>query len=123
MNSRASAPSRTTCTWLARWCVLKACSASFTSLGLSSTSRISTGDSGIRRFETRESEEERRPFVRLCVRPDAPSMTMNDPLHDCKPNARPFIFLGPVQPLENAEELVSVLHVKANAVVPDEIRR
>src|SRR5205823_5164836 len=49
----ASAPSRTTWTWLARWCALKACSANFTSLGLSSTSRISTGESGMKRF-TRE---------------------------------------------------------------------
>ena len=41
-NSSASAPSRTTWIWLARWCFWKAWSVSSTSLGLSSTSRIST---------------------------------------------------------------------------------
>src|SRR5205823_427473 len=86
------------------------------------TRRISTGESAMRRFAGSESEKERRAFVRLRIRPNAPAMTMNDPLYDCKADAGALVFLGPVQPLENAEQLVSVPHVEADAVVLDEIR-
>src|SRR5438876_3199187 len=86
------------------------------------TRRISIGESAMRRFAGRESEKERRAFVRLRIRPNAAAMTMNDALDDCKTDARAPIFLGPVQPLEDAEQLVGVPHVEADAIVLDEIR-
>src|SRR5579872_4556796 len=102
MNSSASAPSRTTCTQLAIWCVLNACSASFTSLGLSSTSRISTPLSVIV-SPFLESEIKRGTFVGFGLGPDAAAVTMHDPLDDGQPDARPVVIFEPVKTLEDAE--------------------
>src|SRR5919109_1807983 len=136
-KSSASAPSRTTWMRLATWCWAKACTASSTSSGLSSTSRISTGPSGtaagsppsllaptgVASFAHSEREGEGRAAVdgRLC--PHAPAVAVHDALHDRQPDARPLVVLGAVQPLEDAEELVRVARVEAHPVVADEVDR
>src|SRR6266481_3262759 len=48
-------------------------------------------------------------------------MATDDSLNDGKPDSRPFKFLGGVHPLENSEQFLRVLHVKAGAVVSDKI--
>src|SRR5258708_16915585 len=48
-------------------------------------------------------------------------MALNDALCNRKTNARAFEFLGAVQPLKNAEQLAGVFHVKAGAVVVNEV--
>ena len=70
-----------------------------------------------------ESEVERRALVGLGVGPDAAAVAVDDPLHDGEADAGALIVLGPVQPLEDAEQLVGVAHVEADAVVLDEIGR
>ena len=44
-------------------------------------------------------------------------MLVNDALHCGQANARAFEILDPMQALEDAEQFVAVLHVKADAVV------
>src|SRR5579884_2424064 len=65
INSRASAPSRTTLIRFARLCFLRTWSVSSTSAALSSTSRISTGDSAILRSSSSVAHARRlcRPLV------------------------------------------------------------
>ena len=46
---------------------------------------------------------------------------MYDALNDGQAHAGTFVFLGAMQPLEHAEELVDVLYIKARAIVFDEI--
>src|SRR5881275_2662556 len=106
MNSSASAPSRTTWTRLARLCVLKACSASLTSLGLSSTSKMTIGASGMRDLTGGPSEEKGRSLVGPGIGPDPSTMSVNDSLHDRQPHARSFVVLGAVQTLKHAKQLV-----------------
>ena len=48
-------------------------------------------------------------------------MALDDPLHDREADARAFVLLRAVQPLEDAEKFVRVAHVEAGAVVADEI--
>src|SRR5262245_60484119 len=121
MNSSASAPSRTTWIWLARLFFLKACKASLTSLGLSSTKRISTPLGCIGSPSFFQSEVKRSPLARLRFGPDPPPMAVDDALDDRQAHARALIVLGAVEALEDAEELVGVAHVKADAVVLDEV--
>src|SRR5262245_10397236 len=122
MNSSASAPSRTTCTRLARWCALKACKASFTSLELSSTSRISTCCCAIARFPL-QGEIERRPLVPLGFGPDASAVAVHDALGDGQADARPLELLRVMKPLEDFEQLVGIAHVEAGAVIFDKVGR
>ena len=44
---------------------------------------------------------------------------MNNPLHQRQADARALVFLLTVQPLEHAEQLIDVLHVESDTVVPD----
>src|SRR6266542_550779 len=122
--SRASAPSRTTCMWFARWLSRNACSVSSMSFGLSSTSRISIGPritgSVIGGFAL-EAEQERRARAGLRLRPHPPAVPLHDPLDDGEADPGPLILLGPVHPLEHPEQLVRVAHVESDAVVFDEI--
>src|SRR5438093_1586472 len=95
---------------------LKACSANFTSLGLSSTSKISTA-SGMM-APSLEGEVEGGALIGLGVGPDASAVALDDALHDGQADSGPLVLLGPVQPLEDAEQLVGVAHVEADPVVP-----
>src|SRR6266511_3010212 len=122
--SRASAPSRTTCMWFARWLSRNACRVSSMSFVLSSTSRISMGPriaESVIGGSALEAEEERRSRAGLGLRPHSPAVPMHDPLDDGEADPGPLVFLGPVHPLKHPEQLVGVAHVEADAVVLDEI--
>ena len=62
-----------------------------------------------------------RALARLRLGPDAAAVAVDDPLHDRQAHPRALVILGPVQPLEHAEELMGIPHVEPHAVVPDEI--
>src|ERR1700730_1178790 len=120
--SSASTPSRQTCTWLAKWCWLKAWSASSTSSWLSSTRRtsicLSEFDIGVL-----QSEMECGAKVGFGLRPDPPTVALDDSLHGRQADTGAFVILGPVQALEDAEQASRVLHVEADSVVPHEVGR
>src|ERR1700730_17420380 len=116
-NSRASTPSRATCTVFARLAVLKACSVSLTSLGLSSTSRISARGSTM--IWNLRCEVERRAPTDGCFNPDTPAVALDNALDDRQAHASAFEILRAMQSLEYAEQLVGILHVEASAIVAD----
>jgi hypothetical protein len=45
---------------------------------------------------------------------------MYDPLNRRKPNARAFKCIGIVQALKHSKQFIHVLHIKADAIVPNE---
>lgn len=47
-------------------------------------------------------------------------MPLHDALDDGEPHARALEVLGPVQPLEHAEQLAGILRIETDAVVADE---
>src|SRR5581483_7436464 len=91
------------------------------SLGLSSTSRISTRLLFITAPRS-QGEIEGRALVRDGVGPDATPMTHDDTLDERQAHAGALVLLGAVQPLEDPEQLVGVLHVEAHPVVPHVVR-
>src|SRR5262245_61397484 len=68
-----------------------------------------------------EGEKKRRSSVELRLGPYTTTVALDNPLHDCQSNAGPLIFLGKMESLKYAEQLVSIAHIKANAIVFDEI--
>jgi hypothetical protein len=46
-------------------------------------------------------------------------MFLNNPLHGCQTDAGALEILGAMQALEDSEQFVDILHVEADAVVPD----
>src|SRR5687767_15743331 len=68
-----------------------------------------------------EREVKRGASVDGRVGPDAPAVAVDDALYDGQAHAGALIVLGAVQPLEDAEEFIGVLHVKTGAVVFHEI--
>ena len=70
----------------------------------------------------RQSNPERRPLVGPALGPHPPAMPGNDPLDDGEPDPGTWE-LGAMETLEDAEELVDILHVEAGAVIADEIHR
>src|SRR3984893_598528 len=117
-NSSASTPSRATWIEFARLAVLKAFMESFTSLGLSSTSRISARWS-VMIWNSRR-EVECRALINRRFGPDSPAVAMDDALHDREADAGAFEILRAMQPLEHAEQLVGVSHIEASTIVADE---
>ncbi len=61
-----------------------------------------------------------RPFIRLALGPGASAVTRDGPPYVGQTNAGSLKFLGVVQPLEHAKELVHIGHVKPNAIVMHE---
>src|SRR2546422_1927634 len=104
----------------ARLCLFRAWRVNSTSFGLSSTRRISTMCSTMRGVSS-ECKRKRRALIDGRLGPDAPTVAMDDALHNRQAHARPFILFGAVQALEHAEELANVLHMKAHTIVLDEI--
>src|SRR5437764_7478802 len=95
------------------------------SLGLSSTSRISTASGFIRRLFA-EREVEGRAVTGTGFGPDPAAVAEHDALGDCEPDPGALVFLGAVETLEDAEQTIRILHVEADAVVAhvvDAIRR
>src|SRR5262249_11863644 len=67
-------------------------------------------------------DEESRACIHQALGPHLPAVAMDDPLHGGKADSSAFESVGPVETLEDPEELVHVSHVEADAVVPDEQR-
>src|SRR5574341_160874 len=91
-----------------------------TSLGLSSTNKISTACSSMGGLSS-EGKVKRRTVVDRSLGPDAPAMAMNNALHNRQAYTGPFILFGPVQALEHPEQFVHVGHIETGAVVLDKI--
>src|SRR5919201_778183 len=106
---------------LARLCFRNACRVRSTSSGLSSTSKISTPFSIT--GSPLQSKEKGRTVARPGIGPHPPAVAVDDALDDGQAHPRPLVLLGAVEALEDAEELVGVLHVEPDAVVPDEVHR
>ena len=49
-----------------------------------------------------------------------PAMAVNDALDGRKADPGAFEFVNPMQPLKDAEQLVGILHVETDTVVPHE---
>ena len=64
-----------------------------------------------------EGKEKGRALLDRGLGPDAPAVAVDDALHDGQPHTGALVLLGAVQPLEDAEELVRVRHIKAHAIV------
>src|ERR1700694_140543 len=56
-------------------------------------------------------------FARPSFGPDAAAVPGHNPLHDREAHAGSGKLLGPMQPLEHAEQLVDITHVETRAVV------
>src|SRR5204862_5699849 len=120
-----SAPSRTWKTSLARRWEASASSAISASRGLSSTRRMRFKelDNGsvlwpaLRGRGPFQREIERSALVDSALGPDAAPVPRHDPPDGGQTDAGAFELLGPVQPLEDAEQLVGILHVEPGAVV------
>jgi hypothetical protein len=69
-----------------------------------------------------ESEKERRSLIGLGLGPDTTAVAMDDPLHNRQANAGSLILFGEMESLKHAEQFVDIAHVKANAIVFDEIQ-
>src|SRR5262245_45806169 len=63
----------------------------------------------------------RRALVHCGLGPDAPTVAVDDALHNSEAHACALILLGAVQPLKDAEEPMSIAHVETYAVVFDEV--
>ncbi len=70
-------------------------------------------------FRFREGEGERRPLARCPVRPDPPTVAMDDPRDQGKPDTGPFELVRPMQTLEHTEQLAGVAGIEAGAIVGD----
>src|SRR5437879_5690662 len=124
MNSRASAPSRTRWTRLARFCFRSALSASSASSGLSSTSSISTPVRFMLRSSFRgKGEVEGGAAVDRPLGPHVPAVPLNDPLHDGETHTGALELLGAVKALEDLEQLVGKARVEPHTIVANEVRR
>src|SRR6266404_3661295 len=100
----------------------RARSVSASSLGLSSTSRITLWFISCL-LGIRECEIERRALVHGPFGPDAPSMPVDDSLHGGQTNTRTLEFTRGMETLKCAEQFTDIGHVEARAVITDEISR
>src|SRR6266849_653754 len=113
MKSSASAPSRATSIRLTILLLLNPSSANSTSLGLSSTNKISTPLSLICILSPVQCKIECCTTVNSTFSPDTPTMTANNTLHGCQTHPGAFEVFCPVQALEDAKQFAVVLHIKA----------
>src|SRR5690349_16335881 len=120
--SSASDPSRATSIVFAKRPRLNASCASSRSSGLSSTSSTRVGNSFMVDLLDGQGEVEGGADPGFGVGPHATAVAQDDAVGEGQPDAGALVVLGPVQPLEHAEELVRVAHVEAGPVVPDEGR-
>ncbi len=70
-------------------------------------------------FSHAEGEIEGCTLVQFSLCPHSASMLLNDALHRGQADARTFELLRAVQPLEDSEQFVDILHVETDAVVSD----
>jgi hypothetical protein len=69
------------------------------------------------------SEKESRAFVHFTFRPDLSTVLLDNALNCGKSNASSLKIFGPVETLEDAEQLVRVPFVEARAIISHEDRR
>src|SRR5437016_13683634 len=124
---------------LARFSRRKACSARSMSSWLSSTIRISTSLDCIIRLQSwlryfflfflsveldlfagPEAEIKCRAPVQFRLHPDPATVLLNNALHRGQANARALEIFGAVKALEDAEQLIGILHAEADAIVANE---
>src|SRR5262245_26989642 len=101
----------------ARLALRSARSASSRSSALSSTIRMSTGWLLTMIPICSEREEECCPLINDGISPDLTAVPMDDALHDGQAHTCALEVFRPVQTLEDAKELVRVLHVEPGSVV------
>src|SRR5438105_5045055 len=53
--------------------------------------------------------------------PDAPAVAVENTLDDRQSHSSPLVILGAVKSLEHTKEFMDILHIKADAIVFDEI--
>src|SRR4030081_2489539 len=72
---------------------------------------------------TAKCEKEGRSFVDIRLGPDAAVVPAHDPLDDGQAHPGALVVFAPVQSLEDAKQLVCVLHIEAGSIVPDVVHR
>src|SRR5260370_8699822 len=90
---------------------LSARSVKTSSLGLSSTSKITLLSISYL-LGSWESKKERRPLINFPLAPDPASMSMNDPLNGRQADARALEFPARMQTLKRAHQLIAFSHLK-----------
>ena len=68
-----------------------------------------------------QGEVEGCPFAQLSLRPDPAAVPVDDALDYGQADAGAFVFLGAVQPLEDAEQLVGIARIKPDPIILDVI--
>src|SRR6185503_4386800 len=66
---------------------------------------------------------ERCTAIGFSLGPHAPPVTMDDPPHVREPDTGAFEVVRAVEPLKDPEQLVRVLHVEADTIIPNEYDR
>lgn len=64
-----------------------------------------------------KNEADGRAFSKGGLRPDAPSVLVDDTLNRCKPDARTWKFIGAMKALECAKQSSSVSHIEPYTIV------
>src|ERR1043166_166543 len=77
--------------------------------------------SSLMKFSFTQGEIKRGAVVHLRFGPNPAAVSMHDAVHNGQSHTGALKLVGGVQPLENAEEPLGVLHVEARAVVLHEI--
>src|SRR5512146_119109 len=109
--------------WLHRFSFSSERLVSSTSLGSSSTSKISVGNCFIMHPARRLGGGAPKREIETCtpigfrLRPDAAPVPMDNSLNYGQTNPGAFEVLGAVQTLKNSKKLVDIAHVEAHAVV------
>src|SRR5579863_6766954 len=66
-----------------------------------------------------EREVKSRSFIHFAFGPHPASVLLNDASHGGQANAGAFKVFRTMQALEDSEQFVHILHVEADAIVPD----
>src|SRR5258706_7512483 len=117
MKSSASTPSLTHTRLFARFFFLSARIVNSASVGLSSTSRISTLSSPVIWPSCWHGKKESGAPVQFGFGPDSASMAGDQSMNDGEPDPGSGKFVGSVQALEYPEEFVVETHIKAHPIV------
>src|SRR5580658_128954 len=117
----ASTPSRSRITLFTTPPLRSARRTSSASASLSSTNRISIASKSSIPLSPGWREREYRAVVHLAFGPHPSAVPGNHPMHDGESDARAAKLVGAVQALENAEELVRIIHIESDPVVPDRV--
>src|SRR5258705_13092018 len=117
MKSSDLTPSLTHTRFCARFFFLSARIVNSASVGLSSTSRISTLSNPVILPSCWHGKKESGAPVQFGFGPDSASMAGDQPMNDGEPDPGSGKFVGSVQALEYPEEFVVETHIKAHPIV------